>query len=156
VTADMRAVNAVTVGDAFPTENIGAVLEWLAKKRCYSVADLKDGNWNIRLAEGERGWLPVGFASRKLKGAEPRYTTTEKENPAIVVGLRKFRHFLYEEKVVAVAKMAAAQAEAFGDGAALLKNEDPLRDEDGLICQVFRKNDDLMLMTMKLARSRRD
>jgi hypothetical protein len=43
VTADVRAVNAVTVGDACPTEDIGAVLEWLAKKRWYSVADLKDG-----------------------------------------------------------------------------------------------------------------
>jgi RNase H-like domain found in reverse transcriptase len=27
-----------------------------------------------------KGWLPIGFASRKLKGAEPRYTTMEKEN----------------------------------------------------------------------------
>jgi hypothetical protein len=34
VTASMRAVNAVQVGDAFPTEDIGAVMEWLAKKRC--------------------------------------------------------------------------------------------------------------------------
>jgi hypothetical protein len=51
VTADMRAVNAVTFGDAFPTEDIGAVLEWLAKKRWYSVVDLKDGYWNVRLAE---------------------------------------------------------------------------------------------------------
>jgi hypothetical protein len=42
VTADMRAVNAVTESDAFLTEDIGAVMEWLAKKRCYSVADLKD------------------------------------------------------------------------------------------------------------------
>jgi hypothetical protein len=54
VTADMRAVNAVTVGDAFPTEYIGAVLEWLAKKRWYSVPDLKDGYWNVRLAEESR------------------------------------------------------------------------------------------------------
>jgi Reverse transcriptase (RNA-dependent DNA polymerase) len=54
VTADIRAVNAVTVGDAFPTEDIGAVLEWLAKKRWYSVADLKDGYWNVRLAEESR------------------------------------------------------------------------------------------------------
>jgi Reverse transcriptase (RNA-dependent DNA polymerase) len=54
VTADMRAVNAVTVGDAFITEDIGAVLEWLAKKRWYSVADLKDGYWNVRLAEESR------------------------------------------------------------------------------------------------------
>jgi hypothetical protein len=54
VTADMRAVNSVTVGDAFPTDDIGAVLEWLAKKRWYSVADLKDGYWNVRLAEEPR------------------------------------------------------------------------------------------------------
>jgi hypothetical protein len=32
VTEDMRAVNAVTVSDAFPTEDIGAFMEWLAKK----------------------------------------------------------------------------------------------------------------------------
>jgi hypothetical protein len=59
VTADMRAVNAVTVGDAFPTEDIGAVLEWWTKKRWYSVADLKDGYWNVRLAE-ESSVLPPG------------------------------------------------------------------------------------------------
>jgi hypothetical protein len=45
-----------------------------------------------------------------------------------------------EEDVVKVAEMAAAQAEAYGDGAALLENEDRLRDEDGLICQVFGKD----------------
>jgi hypothetical protein len=33
VIADMRAVNSVTVGDTFPAEDLGAVLEWLAKKR---------------------------------------------------------------------------------------------------------------------------
>jgi hypothetical protein len=42
---------------------------------------------------------------------------------------------------VTVAEMAAAQAEAYGDGAALLENEDRLRDEDGLICQTFGKED---------------
>jgi RNase H-like domain found in reverse transcriptase len=48
--------------------------------------------------EGEdKGWLPVGFASRKMKGEEPRYTTTEKECLAIVFGLRKFRHLLLGE-----------------------------------------------------------
>jgi hypothetical protein len=54
VTAEMRAVNAVIVGDAFPTEDIEAVLEWLAKKRWYSVAYLKDGYWNVWLAEESR------------------------------------------------------------------------------------------------------
>jgi hypothetical protein len=33
--------------------------------------------------------------------------------------------------------MVAAQAEVYGDGTELLENEDRLRDEDGLICQVF-------------------
>jgi hypothetical protein len=90
VTASMKAVNSVTVGDAFPTEDIGAVMKWLAKKRCYSVADLKSGYWNVRLAEKERGWLPLGSTSRKLKKAEPCYTTTAKVNLTIVFRLRKF------------------------------------------------------------------
>jgi Integrase zinc binding domain len=45
-----------------------------------------------------------------------------------------------EENVVTVAETAAAQAEAYGDGAALLENEDRLRDED-FFCQVFGKRD---------------
>jgi hypothetical protein len=44
-----------------------------------------------------------------------------------------------EDSVVTVAEMAAAHA--YGDGAALLRNEDHLRNEDGLICQVFGKGD---------------
>jgi hypothetical protein len=57
--------------------------------------------WVPRCCNGKmkrKGWLPIGFASRKLKGAEPRYTTTERENLAVVFGLRKFRHHLYGEK----------------------------------------------------------
>jgi RNase H-like domain found in reverse transcriptase len=76
----------------------------------------------------------VGSTSKKLKKAEPCYTTMEKENLAIVFGFRKLGPCLYEKNVMAVAKMAAAQAEARGDGAELLKNEDRLRDEDGLTC----------------------
>jgi hypothetical protein len=47
----------------------------------------------------------------------------------------------WEEDVVTVAEMAAASVEAYWDGAALFRNEDRLRDEDGLICKVFRKGD---------------
>jgi hypothetical protein len=36
----------------------------------------------------------------------------------------------WEEDVVMVAKIAAAQVEAYVDGAALFRNEDRLRDED--------------------------
>jgi hypothetical protein len=55
-----------------------------------------------------------------------------------------------EEDVVTVAEMAAAQAEVYGDGAALLRNEDCLRNEDGLICQVFGKEDVRVLVPPKL------
>jgi RNase H-like domain found in reverse transcriptase len=69
-----------------------------AKKRlCTDASKYGLGAALLQLKE-ERGWLPMGFASRKLKGAEPRYTTTEKESLAVVFGLRKFRHCLYGEK----------------------------------------------------------
>jgi hypothetical protein len=43
VTADMRAVNYVTIGDAFPTEGIQVIVSWLAGNVWYSVVDLRDG-----------------------------------------------------------------------------------------------------------------
>jgi hypothetical protein len=46
--------------------------------------------------------------------------------------------------------MAAAQAKAYGDDAALLENEDRLRDEDGLICQVFGKKNVRVLVPSTL------
>jgi hypothetical protein len=45
--------------------------------------------------EGEKGWILIGFASRKLKRAEKRYTKTEKENLAVIFGLKNVRHVLY-------------------------------------------------------------
>jgi hypothetical protein len=44
------------------------------------------------------GWIPLGFASRNLKGAEGRWTTSEKECRGVVFGLRKFRYLLYGEE----------------------------------------------------------
>jgi RNase H-like domain found in reverse transcriptase len=69
-----------------------------AKKRLCTDASKYGLGAALLQWEEERGWLPVVFASRKLKGAEPRYTTTEKENLAVVFGLRKFKHCLYREK----------------------------------------------------------
>jgi hypothetical protein len=54
VTTDMRAVNSVTVGDAFTKEDVGMKIDWLEKKRWFLVADVKDGYWNIRIAEESR------------------------------------------------------------------------------------------------------
>jgi hypothetical protein len=47
VMADMRSVNSITIGDAFPGEDIQTIVNWLAWKKWYSVADLRDGYWNI-------------------------------------------------------------------------------------------------------------
>jgi hypothetical protein len=47
VTADMRAVNYVTIGDAFPTEDIQVIVSWLVGKVWYRVVDLRDGYWNV-------------------------------------------------------------------------------------------------------------
>jgi RNase H-like domain found in reverse transcriptase len=70
-----------------------------AKKRlCADASKYGLGNALLQWEE-ERGKLPVGFASRKPKGAEPRYATTAKEILAVVFGLRKFRHCLYGEKL---------------------------------------------------------
>jgi hypothetical protein len=49
VTADMRAVNSVSVGDAFTTEDVKAIVSWMASKNWFSLMDLRDGYWNIAL-----------------------------------------------------------------------------------------------------------
>jgi hypothetical protein len=52
--ADMRAVNSMTVGDAFPTEDIGMILSFLATRKWFTVADLRDGYWNVRIEPDSR------------------------------------------------------------------------------------------------------
>jgi hypothetical protein len=50
VTADMRAVNSMTVGEAFPTEDIRMILSFLSTRKWYTVVYLRDGYWNERIA----------------------------------------------------------------------------------------------------------
>jgi hypothetical protein len=58
--------------------------------------------------EGEdAGWLPVAFASRKQKGAEAKYSVTEKECLAVLFGLQKFRQHLYGERIGVVTDHSA-------------------------------------------------
>jgi hypothetical protein len=64
VTADMRAVNSVTIGDAFPTEYIQVIVSWLAGKVWYSLVDFRDGYWNVELADGSRPFTAV----KKVEG----------------------------------------------------------------------------------------
>lgn len=52
--------------------------------------------------EGNRGWLPSGFANSKLRGAEERYTTCEKECLGVAHGILKFRHLLHGEHFAVV------------------------------------------------------
>jgi Reverse transcriptase (RNA-dependent DNA polymerase) len=59
VTADMRAMNSVSVGDAFPTEDVKEIVSWIATKCWYSVLDLRDGYWNITLCEESRPFTAV-------------------------------------------------------------------------------------------------
>jgi hypothetical protein len=59
VTADLRAVNSVTIADAFPKEDIGQIVDWLAKHEWYSAVDLRDGYWNVMLAGDSRPYTAV-------------------------------------------------------------------------------------------------
>jgi hypothetical protein len=43
VVSDMRRLNSMTVGDAFPTEDVKDLVAWLAKKMFYSVKDERMG-----------------------------------------------------------------------------------------------------------------
>jgi hypothetical protein len=70
--------------------------EWARKRLCTDASRYGIGAVLLHLEDTGR-WLPVGFASRMLKGAEPRYTRTERENLSVVFGLRKFRHYIYGE-----------------------------------------------------------
>jgi RNase H-like domain found in reverse transcriptase len=45
---------------------------------------------------------PIEYIARKLKGGEPRYTTTEKEAGAFVWAIRKLRHHLDGQQFEAV------------------------------------------------------
>jgi transposase InsO family protein len=52
--------------------------------------------------------------------------------------------------VLTVEELLAAQAEAYGDGNALLKDEDCIRDGEGLLCKVFGKQDVRVLVPQAL------
>ena len=54
VTTDFRALNNVTVTDAYPMEDVRNTLDWLATKKIYSTFDLKDGFYQVELDVGSR------------------------------------------------------------------------------------------------------
>jgi hypothetical protein len=48
VTADMRAVKSMSVGDAFPTEDVKGIVSWMATKSWFSVLDPGVFEYSIR------------------------------------------------------------------------------------------------------------
>ena len=46
-----------------------------------------------------QGWQPIAFLSKKLQPAETRYPTHEQEQLAIVIALKKWRHYVYGTKI---------------------------------------------------------
>jgi RNase H-like domain found in reverse transcriptase len=71
----------------------------LASKKLVTEASMYGLGAVLLQWEGEdEGWLQVAFASRKQKGAEAKYTVTEKECLAMLFGLQKFRQHLYGER----------------------------------------------------------
>ncbi len=64
--------------------------------RKWVLSDASSYGLGAVLLQEEGGkWLPTGFISRKLKGAEMNYAVTEKECLAVVFALKNFRHYLH-------------------------------------------------------------
>jgi hypothetical protein len=54
VTSDFRGLNAVTENLSYLTEDVKTIVRWLATKQVYSVADLRDGYYNVNLWTKDR------------------------------------------------------------------------------------------------------
>lgn len=79
---DFRGVNAGTVKDAYPLEDMGKILEWLSHRRIFSTMDLRDGYWGIKLKKEHRyltaiktsvGLVQYTRMAMGLKNAGPFY-----------------------------------------------------------------------------------
>jgi hypothetical protein len=70
----------------------------LATKKLVTDASMYSLGAVLLQRKGEdAGWFPVALESRKQKGAEARYTVTERESLAVLFGLQRFRQHLYGE-----------------------------------------------------------
>jgi Reverse transcriptase (RNA-dependent DNA polymerase) len=53
-TTDFRLLNEMTVSDMYPMEDVRTILDWLSSKRIFSTFDIKDGFFQVNLAEESR------------------------------------------------------------------------------------------------------
>ena len=74
----------------------GCLSRWERGRKTRVTTDASNiGVGAVLEQEYEEGWRPVAFWSRRLKDAEMRYATTDKEWLAIVEAVsRKWRHYL--------------------------------------------------------------
>ena len=59
VTSDFRELNALTVRDTHPMEDVRATLDWMASKTIFSTFNLKDGFFQIELDEESRNFTAI-------------------------------------------------------------------------------------------------
>jgi Reverse transcriptase (RNA-dependent DNA polymerase) len=108
----MRWLNSMTVGDAFPTEDVKDLVAWLATKKFYSFMDVRDGYWNIRIKPSARhltavrtvmGLVQYVMMTMGLKNSAEHFQRLMK---SVFEGLRWTGS---DEKGSAMAKLAAYQ-----------------------------------------------
>jgi hypothetical protein len=121
VTSDYRVLNAVTENLAYPTEDVKTIVRWLATKQVYSVADLRDGYYNVILWKKDRHVTAVrrvldlfeyAVTAQSLKGACAFFQKMVNE---VYVGLR----FTGENEVKDVCAVMAAYLDDLAVGSDL-------------------------------------
>jgi hypothetical protein len=94
VTSNFRALNAVTENLSYPTEDVKTIERWLATKQVYSVADLRNGHYNVNLRKKYRqltavrtvlGLFKYAVMAQGLKGS---WAFFQKMVNEVYVGLR--------------------------------------------------------------------
>ena len=114
---DPRDLNKALKRSHYPMPTIEEVLPELSKAKIFSVADAKNGFWQIKLDEPSsylttfwtpfgaallQNGQPVAFASRTLSATERGYAQIEKEYLAIVFSCERFHQYIFGREVVAV------------------------------------------------------
>ena len=52
--SDFRPINAATIRDSYPLEDMNKIIEWLSKRKTFSSMDMRDGYWGVSLRPADR------------------------------------------------------------------------------------------------------